>query len=236
MVAVCQPCVAALAATAVLAEGNDVVTPRSLTLMAGPIDARVNPTKVNDLATSKPLSWFERNVIATVPRRYAGWQRQVYPGFLQLGAFVSMNVSRHLKAHYELYGDLVNGAMEQAAATKSFYDEYFSVLDMPAEFYLETVSKVFQDFDLARGALEYRGRAVDPAAIRTTSLLTVESERDDICSVGQTMAAHDLSPRVPAFRRRQHLQPGVGHYGVFSGSRWESQIYPVVSNVIEAAN
>ncbi len=236
MVAVCQPCVAALAATAVLAEGNDVVTPRSLTLMAGPIDARVNPTKVNELATSKSMAWFERNVIATVPRRYAGWQRQVYPGFLQLGAFVSMNMSRHVQAHRDLYGDLVNGAVEKADAAKSFYDEYFSVLDMPAEFYLETVAKVFQEFDLARGVLEYEGRAVDPGAIRTTSLLTVEGERDDICSVGQTMAAHDLAPRVPAFRRRHHLQPGVGHYGVFSGSRWEGQIYPVVSHLIEAAD
>jgi poly(3-hydroxybutyrate) depolymerase len=234
MVAVCQPCVAALAATAVLAEGHDDVTPRSLTLMAGPIDARISPTRVNDLATSKPLSWFERNVIATVPHRYAGWRRSVYPGFLQLGAFVSMNPTRHLKAHYELYGDLVNGAVAKADATKTFYDEYFSVLDMPAEFYLETVERVFQTFDLARGALTHHGRPVDPTAIHRTALLTVEGERDDICAVGQTMAAHDLATRVPAFRRRHHLQPGVGHYGVFSGSRWERQIYPVVRQVIQA--
>jgi len=207
MVAVCQPCDAALAATAVLAEGHDDVTPPSLTLMAGPIDARVSPTRVNELATSKPLTWFERNVISSVPRRYPGRRRRVYPGFLQLGAFVSMNPRRHLKAHYELFGDLVNGAVAKADATKSFYDEYFSVLDLPAEFYLETVSKVFQTFDLARGELTYEGRPVDPTAIRRTALLTVEGERDDICAAGQTMAAHDLATRVPAFRRRHHLQP-----------------------------
>jgi polyhydroxyalkanoate depolymerase len=234
VVAVCQPCVAALAATAVMAEGNDPATPRSLTLMAGPVDARINPTMVNDLATSQPLSWFERNVITSVPGRYAGAGRAVYPGFMQLSAFVSMNVSRHVRAHRQLYKDLARGDVAAATLTKNFYDEYFAVLDIPAEFYLETVDRVFQEFLLARGELTHEGRAVHPAAIDRTALLTVEGERDDICSVGQTLAAHDLCTSVKPARRRHHLQAGVGHYGVFSGRRWQGQIYPLVHNVILA--
>ncbi len=234
VVAVCQPCVAALAATAVMAEGHDPATPRSLTLMAGPVDARINPTMVNDLATSQPLSWFERNVITSVPGRYAGAGRAVYPGFMQLSAFVSMNVSRHVRAHRQLYKDLARGDVAAAELTKNFYDEYFAVLDIPAEFYLETVHRVFQEFLLARGELTHEGRAVHPAAINRTALLTVEGERDDICSVGQTVAAHDLCTSVKPSRRRHHLQAGVGHYGVFSGRRWQGQIYPLVRNVILA--
>jgi poly(3-hydroxybutyrate) depolymerase len=234
VVAVCQPCVAALAATAVMAEGRDPATPRSLTLMAGPVDARVSPTMVDELATSQPLSWFERSVISTVPKRYEGAGRRVYPGFMQLSAFVSMNVGRHVRAHRQLFEDLANGDLAEAESTKTFYDEYFAVLDMPAEFYLETVNRVFQEFLLARGLLTYQDRLVDPAAIRRTALFTVEGERDDICSVGQTVVAHDLCTSVKPARRRHHLQAGVGHYGVFSGRRWQSQIYPLVRNVILA--
>jgi len=235
VVAVCQPCVPALAALAVMAQGGAVPPARSATLMAGPIDARVNPTSVNDLAVSRPIAWFERNVIATVPRPYAGAGRRVYPGFLQVSAFVQMNLQRHMRSHYELFFDLANGDLAAADAKKAFYDEYFAVLDMAAEFYLETVEKVFQEFQLARGVLEYRGRRVEPEAIRRMTLLTVEGERDDICSVGQTLAAHDLCTGVRAVRKRHHLQAGVGHYGVFSGRRWETQIYPIVRNVVQSS-
>ena len=234
VLAVCQPCVAALAATAVMAESGSAATPRSLTLMAGPIDTRVDPTVVNDLATSRPISWFERNVISTVPLRFAGARRPVYPGFLQLSSFVAMNLDRHLSAHRELYRDLVEGDEAAADVTRAFYDEYFAVLDLTAEFYLETVQYVFQEHRLARGVLEYQGRRVDPGAIRRTALLTVEGERDDICSPGQTFPAHDLCSNIRPMRKRHHLQPGVGHYGVFNGRRWQQQIYPLVHNMILA--
>jgi poly(3-hydroxybutyrate) depolymerase len=236
VIAVCQPCVPVLAALAVMAQGGTVSPARSATLMAGPIDTRVNPTSVNDLACSKPLAWFERNVISTVPWPHAGAGRRVYPGFLQVSAFVNMNLERHVRSHYELFFDLVNGDVAGAEAKKTFYDEYFTVLDMAAEFYLETVQRVFQEHQLARGVLEYRGERVEPAAIRRMSLLTVEGERDDICAVGQTLAAHDLCTSIRAVRKRHHLQPGVGHYGVFSGRRWDTQIYPIVRNVIESSD
>ncbi len=236
VVAVCQPCVPVVTAVAVMAEAGNAAQPRSMTLMAGPIDARVSPTSVNELATSRPIEWFEQNVIATVPGRYRGAKRRVYPGFLQLIGFVSMNLQRHVKAHWELYADLVAGEDAKAQAIASFYDEYFAVADLPAEFYLETVKSIFQDYALARGTLDWRGRRVNPAAIERTSLLTVEGERDDVCGIGQTMAAHDLCTGIRPYRKRHHLQPGVGHYGVFSGSRWSRQIYPVVRNVILAAN
>ncbi|MCB1533606.1 MAG: polyhydroxyalkanoate depolymerase [Rhodoblastus sp.] len=232
IVAVCQPCVQALAATAIMSEDNNPATPASLTLMAGPIDCRLNPTKVNHLATTKPIEWFEKNLIALVPGRFKGGGRLVYPGFMQLTAFMSMNLDRHVKAHVELYNSLAAGEMEKAQQTKTFYDEYFAVLDLTAEFYIETVKLVFQDYALAKGELKYKGRTVNPKAIRRTTLLTVEGERDDICSVGQTLAAHDLCSSLKPFRKRHHLQPGVGHYGVFSGKKWESQIYPLVRNAI----
>ena len=235
VVAVCQPCVQVLAATAVMAEADDPAQPRSMTLMAGPIDTRVNPTKVNELATSKPIDWFERNLIATVPGRYAGAGRRVYPGFVQLSAFMSMNIERHIKAHVELYENLAKGELEKAKATKDFYDEYFAVLDLAAEFYLETVQWVFQEARLPRGEMTFRGNRIDTRAIRRTALLTVEGERDDICSLGQTSAAHDLTPSLKPYRKRHHMQAGVGHYGVFSGKRWEHQIYPIVRNVILAS-
>ena len=173
-------------------------------------------------------------MISTVPLRYAGARRPVYPGFLQLASFVSMNLDRHLSAHRELYQHLVDGDGAAAEATKAFYDEYFAVLDLTAEFYLETVEYVFQEHRLARGVLDFQGRRVDPAAIRHTALLTVEGERDDICSPGQTFPAHDLCRNIKPMRKRHHLQPGVGHYGVFNGRRWDTQIYPLVHNLILA--
>jgi polyhydroxyalkanoate depolymerase len=235
VIAVCQPCVQALAAAAVMAEARHPAQPRSMTLMAGPVDVRVSPTKVNDLATSKPIGWFESNLIADVPRRFAGAGRRVYPGFVQLAAFMSMNIERHRKAHLDLYEALAAGDAAKAAATRAFYDEYFAVLDLTAEFYLETVSIVFQEALLAQGRLTYRGRPVDPGAIRRTALLTVEGERDDICGIGQTAAAHDLCKGLRPYMKRHHMQPGAGHYGVFSGKRWEQQIYPMVRNMILAS-
>jgi len=236
LVAVCQPCVAALVAAAVMAQDNNPAQPRSMTLMAGPIDTRVNPTEVNVLATSKSIDWFERTLIATVPMRYGGAFRRVYPGFVQLAAFMSMNIERHLKAHRELYANLANGEIEKAEATKSFYDEYFAVLDLTAEFYLETVRLVFQEHALPLGKLTWHGRPVEPKAIRRTMLLTVEGERDDICAVGQTLAAHDLCAGLRPYLKRHHMQAGVGHYGVFSGNRWNNQIYPILKNVILASD
>jgi poly(3-hydroxybutyrate) depolymerase len=235
VVAVCQPCVAVLVAAAVMAQTGNAAQPRSMTLMAGPIDARVNPTKVNDLASSKPIEWFEQNLIATVPLRYPGAFRRVYPGFVQLAAFMSMNIERHLKAHRELYDSLAKGEHEKAQLAKAFYDEYFAVLDLTAEFYLETVRLVFQDHALPTGKLAWRGERVEPRAIKRATLLTVEGERDDICAVGQTAAAHDLCSGLRPYRKRHHMQAGVGHYGVFSGNRWTSQIYPLVKNVILAS-
>ena len=232
VVAVCQPCVQVMAATAVMAAADDPAQPRSMTLMAGPIDTRINPTKVNELAMGKPMDWFEKNLIATVPGRYAGAGRRVYPGFVQLSAFMSMNMDRHVKAHRDLYDNLAKGEYEKAKATKDFYDEYFAVLDLAAEFYLETVAWVFQEARLPRGTMTHRGEKIDTRAIRRTALLTVEGERDDICSLGQTSAAHDLTPSLKPYRKRHHMQAGVGHYGVFSGKKWEHQIYPIVRNVI----
>jgi polyhydroxyalkanoate depolymerase len=235
VVAVCQPCVAVLVTAAVMAQMNHAAQPRSMTLMAGPIDCRVNPTKVNALANSKPIEWFEQNLIATVPVRYPGAFRRVYPGFVQLAAFMSMNIERHLKAHRELYDNIAKGEHEKAQVTRAFYDEYFAVLDLTAEFYLETVRLVFQEYALPAGKLQWHGDLVEPRAIRRTMLLTAEGERDDICAVGQTVAAHDLCSGLRPYLKRHHMQPGVGHYGVFSGNRWNNQIYPLVKNVILAS-
>jgi poly(3-hydroxybutyrate) depolymerase len=232
VVSVCQPCVATLVATAVMAQTSNPAQPRSMTLMAGPIDCRVNPTKVNELATSKSIDWFEQNLIASVPMRFPGAFRRVYPGFVQLAAFMSMNIDRHVKAHRELYDNLVAGEIAKAQQTKAFYDEYFAVLDLTAEFYLETVRLVFQDFALATGTLKFRGETVEPRAIKRTALFTVEGEKDDICAVGQTLAAQELCSGIRPYRKRHHMQPGVGHYGVFSGKKWEGQIYPLLKNVI----
>jgi poly(3-hydroxybutyrate) depolymerase len=232
LVAVCQPCVPTLAAVALMAQRNHPAQPRSMTLMAGPVDCRINPTQVNQLATGKPIEWFEDNLISRVPWRHPGALRRVYPGFLQLAAFMSMNLGRHQQAFIDLYRHLLGGEQAAADATRDFYEEYFAVNDLPAEFYLETVAQVFQEYRLAKGELMVRGERVEPAAIRRTALFTVEGERDDICSIGQTVAAHDLCPGIRPYMKSHHVQVGVGHYGVFSGRRWQTQIYPRVREMI----
>jgi polyhydroxyalkanoate depolymerase len=234
VVAICQPCVTVLAAVALMAESKDPAQPRSMTLMAGPVDTRNSPTSVNVLARSKPIAWFERNLIARVPWRYRGAGRRVYPGFVQLSAFMNMNLERHMKAHRDLFNHIAKGEDAEAAAIRAFYDEYFAVLDLDADFYLETVRLFFQEDALARGTLTFRGRPVRPAAIRRTALLTVEGEKDDICGLGQTLAAQELCSSLRPHQKRHHMQAGVGHFGVFSGSRWNKQIYPVVASVILA--
>ena len=235
VVAVCQPCVAALGATALMAADANPATPASLTLMAGPIDCRVQPTAVNRLATSQSIDWFARNLISVVPWRHGGAGRRVYPGFVQLSAFMSMNRERHLNAFRDYHDRLLADDHDKARAIRTFYEEYFAVSDLPAEFYLETVEQVFQSHALPTGELHWRGRRIDPAAIRRTALLTVEGERDDICAVGQTLAAQDLCSGLAPFRKTHYVQPDVGHYGVFSGRRWKQHIYPVVRDVIHAA-
>jgi polyhydroxyalkanoate depolymerase len=234
VLAVCQPCVQALAAVAVMAEDKHPAQPRTLTLMGGPVDTRAGPTAVTELATSKPMSWFEDNLISTVPFHHMGRGRRVYPGFIQLSAFMSMNMERHISQHQRMFELLSEGKAEEAKVIADFYEEYMAVLDLPAEFYLETVDRVFQRQLLAKGELEYRGRPVRPGVIRRTALLTVEGERDDICGVGQTAAAHDLCTGLRPYQRRHHLQPGAGHYGLFSGGKWEKQIYPQVRNIVLA--
>ena len=232
MVAICQPSVSALVASAIMCEDNHPSRPATLTLMAGPIDTRIQPTKVNDLAKSKPLKWFENNLINYVPIQCKGALRKVYPGFVQLTAFVSMNLERHIKQHLDLHNHLVKGDTEKAATIKTFYDEYFAVMDLTAEFYIETIRNVFQDHLLPQGKLTYRGRPVNPAAIRRMGLMTVEGEKDDICSVGQTLAAQELCTGVRAYRRVHHMQAGVGHYGVFSGKKWNNEIYPLLRDFV----
>ena len=235
VVAVCQPCVASLAAVAVMAEEGDPATPVSLTLMAGPIDCRVSPTEVNRLATSKPIEWFEKNLISRVPWRYRGAGRRVYPGFVQLAAFMAMNPDRHRNAFSDYYHRLVDDEVEKARTTREFYEEYLAVADLSAEFYLETVDLVFQKYALPKGELMFKGRRVDPAAICRTALLTVEGERDDICAIGQTLAAQDIATSLRPYMRTHYVQPNVGHYGVFSGRRWQNHIYPLLRDVIHVS-
>jgi poly(3-hydroxybutyrate) depolymerase len=232
-VAVCQPCPALVTAVAVMAKGQNPATPRSMTLMAGPVDASRNPTEVNRFATRYPLSWFKKNLISRVPSRHPGQGRHVYPGFIQVAAFLSMNPARHIRAQWDQFGHLLHSREPEAHANRRFYDDYLAVADMPGEFYLETLRNVFREYRLARGNLEFRGEKVEPAAITQTAVLTVEGERDDICSVGQTSAALELCSNAP--RRQNYLQPGAGHYGVFSGRRWQQHIYPVVRDFIAAS-
>ena len=234
VVAVCQPTVSALSATAIMAANNNPAQPATLTLMAGPIDTRVNPTEVNRLALEKPIAWFETRLVGTVPLRYKGAMRRVYPGFLQLTAFMSMNLERHCGAFRDLHQHLFEGNHAEAASIKTFYEEYFAMADLPAEFYLETVQRVFQQYDLARGVMTVNGQKVEPSAIKRTALFTIEGEKDDICSVGQTLAAQELCTAVRPYMREHHVQTGVGHYGVFNGRRWNAQIYPRVRDFIHA--
>ena len=235
IVAVCQPTVSALIATAVLAAEGGNVQPASLTLMAGPIDTRVAPTKVNELAQEKPIEWFRDNLIGVVPAKLEGGGRRVYPGFLQLCAFMSMNADRHAKSFVDLFQHRIAGDFEKADAISAFYREYFAIMDMSADFYLETVDQVFQRHLLPLGQMTHKGRPVEPKAIRKTFLLTVEGEKDDICAVGQTLAAQDLCGGLRLYMKTHHLQPGVGHYGVFNGRRWETQVYPVLRNHIRSS-
>jgi poly(3-hydroxybutyrate) depolymerase len=232
MVAICQPSVSALVATAIMCEDNHPSRPATLTLMAGPIDTRIAPTRVNTFAKSKPIAWFEDNLINFVPFQCRGAFRKVYPGFVQLTAFVSMNLERHIKQHLDLHNHLVKGETDKAALIKTFYDEYFAVMDLPAEFYIETVRDVFQEHLLPLGKMTFRDRPVNPAAIKRMGLMTVEGEKDDICSIGQTLAAQELCTGVRAYRRVHHMQAGVGHYGVFSGKKWNNEIYPLLRDFI----
>ncbi len=227
VISVCQPTVPVLAAVSLMATSRELL-PRSLVMMGGPIDARRSPTAVNNLARKKPYSWFEQNLIERVPSKYPGYMRRVYPGFLQHLGFVAMNPDRHLIAHWDYYHKLVAGDGDSAAAHRRFYDEYNAVLDMPAEYYLDTVKTVFQDYALPKGRMFVRGELVRPQALREPALLTIEGELDDISGNGQTEAAHALCLNIPRERRAHFVAPGVGHYGIFSGRRWREVIFPRV--------
>jgi len=229
VVAVCQPSVPALAVTALMAEDNDPNRPASLTLMGGPIDSRVNPTSVNRLTEQRSLAWFEANIIARVPFPNAGFMRKVYPGFLQLTGFMSMNLERHATAHVELFHNLIKGDEDSVRQHNDFYEEYLAVMDLPAHFYLDTVERVFLDHALPKGRFRHRGRRVDCGCIHDTALLTIEGQRDDICGVGQTSAALNLCTGLPEPLRKSHVQQGVGHYGVFNGSRFRREIRPRIT-------
>jgi poly(3-hydroxybutyrate) depolymerase len=234
MLAVCQPSVPCYAAAAIMAAGRHPCRPKTLTMMGGPIDTREAPTAVNTLATQRPHAWFQQNVIATVPFSYPGAGRKVYPGFLQLAGFMSMNLGDHLMSHWEMFKHLVQGDGESAERTKEFYDEYRAVCDMTAEFYLQTVDLVFQRHALPRGEYLHRGERVDPGAITDIALLAIEGERDDISGIGQTRAALTLAPELPAAKKKYLLAKGVGHYGIFNGSKWRDRIAPVVEDWIRA--
>ncbi|MFC3551071.1 polyhydroxyalkanoate depolymerase [Lysobacter cavernae] len=231
VISVCQPTVPVLAAVSLMAARGEA-TPRSLVMMGGPIDTRESPTPVNDLATHKPLWWFEGNLIHPVPTSYPGHGRRVYPGFLQHGGFMAMNPERHFQSHWDFYQDLVKGDLEDADAHRRFYDEYNAVLDMPAEYYLDTVRIVFQEHLLPRGLWEVNGERVDPSQIHGTALLTIEGELDDISGQGQTRAAHALCSGIAQADREHLTVPGAGHYGIFSGRRWRTQVYPQVRDFI----
>ncbi len=234
VISVCQPCVPVLAAAALRASAGQL-GPLSLTMMGGPIDARCNPTRVNDLASQHSLEWFEANVLQRVPACYPGRGRRVYPGFLQHAGFIAMNPGRHMGSHWDFYHHLVEGDLEDAAAHRRFYDEYNAVLDLPGEYYMDCIRVVFKEHALPRGRWHVRGVRVAPEALTRTSLLTIEGELDDISGQGQTRAAHDLCTSLPAARKQHLLVQGAGHYGIFSGRRWREQVYPRVRDCIRAA-
>jgi poly(3-hydroxybutyrate) depolymerase len=230
--AVCQPSVPVFAATAILNMHKSPAAPRTLTMMGGPIDTRESPTTVNDLAMERPIEWFRHNVIATVPLQYPGAGRQVYPGFLQLAGFMSMNLGNHMMSHWEMFKHLTAGDQASANATKDFYEEYRSICDMTAEFYLQTVEEVFQKHSLPNGTFRHRGEVVDLGQIGDTALLAIEGERDDISGIGQTKAALTLATGLAATKKRYLLAEGAGHYGIFNGSRWRDKIAPAVEDWI----
>ncbi|MEM7404016.1 MAG: polyhydroxyalkanoate depolymerase [Pseudomonadota bacterium] len=232
VIAVCQPSVPALAATALLAEDDDPGTPTSLTLIAGPVDTARNPTAVNEYSQKHDLTWFRNNVITLVPFPHLGAMRAVYPGFLQLAGFMGMNAGSHVQAYQNYFEKLIAGDEYDVTAHRRFYDEYLAVMDITAEYFLQTVDRVFQRRLLAQGQLEHRGRRVDCRAIKRTSLMTIEGERDDICGIGQTQAAHDLCSTLDDSQRDHYVQPGAGHYGVFNGRRWREEIQPRISRMI----
>ena len=234
VISVCQPTVPVLAAIALMASANDPKLPKSMTMMGGPIDARKSPTAVNDLATEKPFSWFENTVIYSVPPNYPGFGRKVYPGFLQHAGFVAMNPRRHAESHWDFYMHLRDGDDESAESHRKFYDEYNAVLDMPAEFYLETIKIVFQDFDLPKGTWEIEGKTVRPQDIKSVALFTIEGELDDISGSGQTQAAQELCSSIPKSRKQHFTAPKCGHYGIFSGRRWRETICPKIGEFIKA--
>ena len=233
-IGVCQPGPPLLAASAIMAEDKDEARPASITIMGSPIDTRRSPTVPNLLAQERPFDWFANHMVYTVPAPYPGVLRRVYPGFIQLYSFVSMNSARHVNAHYDYFQHLVEGDGDSADKHRTFYDEYLSVLDLTEEFYLQTIRDVFQEHKLAEGLLTHRGRRVKPEAITDIALMTVEGEKDDISGIGQTQAAHDLCAKIPAKMKIDYIQPGVGHYGVFNGSRWRTEIQPKVRDFIRA--
>jgi poly(3-hydroxybutyrate) depolymerase len=232
VIAVCQPAVPVLAAVARMEAADDPYLPHSMTLMGGPIDTRVNPTGVNRLAEERGIGWFRNHVIAKVPFPHPGFMREVYPGFLQLTGFISMNFERHLDAHKQMFQHLVTGDGDSAEKHREFYDEYLAVMDLTAEFYLQTVETVFIRHALPNGQMTHRGKPVDPAKIRRVALLTIEGENDDISGLGQTRAAHDLCINIPADKKVHYMQPSVGHYGVFNGSRFRAEIAPRIADFI----
>jgi len=232
MLAVCQPSVPAFAAAAIMGKREHPCRPATLTMMGGPVDTREAPTSVNDVAMQQPLGWFENNVIATVPLAYPGAGRRVYPGFLQLAGFFSMNLGKHMMSHYGMFKHMIEGDDESAAATKAFYDEYRAVCDLPSEYYLQTIEHVFQRHSLPKGEFVHRGERIDPSAIRDTALLAVEGEKDDISGIGQTKAALKLATHLPEARKKYLLARGVGHYGIFNGGKWRTRIAPVLEDWI----
>ncbi|MGB3726404.1 MAG: polyhydroxyalkanoate depolymerase [Glaciecola sp.] len=232
VVAICQPTVQALIATAVMAQQNNKNIPKSLTLMAGPLDTSKNPTRVNEFAQKRPMNWFKNVAIMEVPAGYVGAGRKVYPGFMQLGGFISMNQQNHVKKHAGFFQNLLFGEQEDADRFRAFYDEYLAVLDMPAEFYLETIERIFKKNEIAKQTITYKGEPVDFSAITNTALLTVEGANDDICGLGQTEAAQDLCKSIPKNMRKHHVQAGAGHYGIFSGSMYRKNIRPIVTEFI----
>ncbi len=233
VISVCQPTVPVLAAIALMASDNDPALPKTMTMMGGPIDATKSPTQVNTLATEKKYSWFENSVIYNVPANYPGFGRKVYPGFLQHTGFVAMNPDRHAQSHWDFYQHLVQGDDESAEQHRKFYNEYNAVLDLPAEYYLETIKTVFQEFRLPRGTWEVEGKLVKPQDIKTVALFTVEGELDDISGAGQTQAAHDLCSNIPDSMKQDFVAPGCGHYGIFSGRKWRELVCPKVIDFIE---
>ena len=235
VIAVCQPAPALVAAVSLMASRQDPAQPRSMTLMGGPVDTRAAPTAVTKLAAQHPIEWFERHVVTTVPWWHAGAFRRVYPGFLQLAAFMSMNPDRHVEAHRRMFDHLIQGDADSAAAHRKFYDEYLAVMDVPANYYLQTVETFFQTHDLPRGTMKVRGEPVETSAVFRTALMTVEGELDDISAPGQTLEAQKICSGIPEDRRTHYVQTGVGHYGIFNGRRWRNEILPRISTFLAAA-